>query len=263
MRVLVACGEWITTPTPSPTTSLFSSFSSSPSSRFDSSSRARRRHGVCVASSSRSEGDKVGRIELKLARKTTTSPSSGGVSLPCLGCGTWAWGNRLLWGYENTARGDEELRRVYNFLVDRGVDLFDTGDSYGTGKLEGQSEKLLGRFRRERERSQQVQGAESGSSSSSSSTSAAVFATKLAAYPWRLTRGSWTEACRQSSERLQVDPIELVQLHWSVANYAPPQERLALWTGLGDIAENGMAKCIGVSNYGKSSQVKSKKQTNR
>jgi pyridoxine 4-dehydrogenase len=189
--------------------------------------------------------EKVRRVELKLARKTTDTRSSSSneakVSIPCMGCGTWSWGNRLLWGYENTLVGDEELRRVYDFLVDRGVDLFDAGDSYGTGKLEGQSEKLLGRFRSERRRSRR-QGPENDDD-------AAVFATKLAAYPWRVTRGSWTAACRASSGRLQVDPVELVQLHWSAANYAPLQER-ALWSGLGDIAEQGMAKCIGVSNYG-------------
>ncbi|MFM7190439.1 MAG: aldo/keto reductase, partial [Microcystaceae cyanobacterium] len=27
-----------------------------------------------------------------------------------IGCGTWAWGNRLLWGYEPGM--DEELQRV-------------------------------------------------------------------------------------------------------------------------------------------------------
>lgn len=31
----------------------------------------------------------------------------------------------------------------------RGVNWFDTADSYGTGSLEGQSEKLLGKFIRE------------------------------------------------------------------------------------------------------------------
>jgi len=32
-------------------------------------------------------------------------------------------------------------------------------------------------------------------------------------------------------ERLQVEQIGIGQLHWSTANYAPPQE-LALWDGL-------------------------------
>ncbi len=66
------------------------------------------------------------------------------LSLPSMGCGTWAWGNRLLWGYDESM--DSQLQAVFNLCVERGVTLFDTGDSYGTGKLNGQSEKLLGRF---------------------------------------------------------------------------------------------------------------------
>lgn len=41
----------------------------------------------------------------------------------------------------------------------------------------------------------------------------------------------------------------MAQLHWSCANYAPWQE-LALWKGLEAIAKDGLAKEIGVSNYG-------------
>jgi len=63
------------------------------------------------------------------------------LSLPIMGCGTWAWGNRLLWGYDPSM--DRQLQEVFNLCVDRGVTLFDTGDSYGTGKLNGRSETLL------------------------------------------------------------------------------------------------------------------------
>ena len=64
-----------------------------------------------------------------------------------MGCGTWAWGNRLLWGYDESM--DSQLQEVFNFCVENDVTLFDTGDSYGTGKLNGQSEKLLGKFNTE------------------------------------------------------------------------------------------------------------------
>lgn len=36
---------------------------------------------------------------------------------------------------------------------------------------------------------------------------------------------------RSSLERMQIEQIGIGQLHWSTANYAPPQE-LALWDGL-------------------------------
>ena len=36
---------------------------------------------------------------------------------------------------------------------------------------------------------------------------------------------------RASRDRMQIEQIGIGQLHWSTANYAPPQE-LALWGGL-------------------------------
>lgn len=45
-------------------------------------------------------------------------------------------------------------------------------------------------------------------------------------------RGFDVELCfRSSLERMQIEQIGIGQLHWSTANYAPPQE-LALWDGL-------------------------------
>jgi aryl-alcohol dehydrogenase-like predicted oxidoreductase len=56
-------------------------------------------------------------------------PTNQKIFLPKMGCGTWAWGNRLLWGYDESM--DEELQAAFNLCVNNGVTLFDTGDSYG------------------------------------------------------------------------------------------------------------------------------------
>lgn len=151
--------------------------------------------------------------------------------LPPMGCGTWAWGNRLIWEYNESM--DNELQAVFNLCVNSGVTLFDTGDSYGTGRLKGRSEILLGKFAREYVGANQEN---------------ICIATKLAAYPWRLTRGSMVAACKSSAKRLG-KKVDLVQMHWSTANYAPWQEG-ALLDGLGDIYEQGLAKGVGLSNYG-------------
>lgn len=71
----------------------------------------------------------------------------GPLSVSPMGFGTWAWGNQLLWGYQESM--DDELQQIFNLAVENGVNLFDTADSYGTGKFNGQSEKLLGKFIRE------------------------------------------------------------------------------------------------------------------
>ncbi|MBD2256996.1 aldo/keto reductase [Pseudanabaena sp. FACHB-2040] len=148
-----------------------------------------------------------------------------------MGCGTWAWGNRLLWGYDPSM--DQELQAVFNRCVSGGVTLFDTGDSYGTGRLNGRSESLLGQFAKDYAGSNQER---------------LCIATKLAAYPWRLTRGAMVKAGKASAERLG-RPVDLVQMHWSTANYAPWQEN-ALLDGLGDLYEQGLVKGVGLSNFG-------------
>ncbi|CAI9274177.1 unnamed protein product [Lactuca saligna] len=158
----------------------------------------------------------------------------GPMSVSPMGFGTWAWGNQLLWGYQESM--DTELQQIFNLAVDNGINLFDTADSYGTGKLNGQSEKLLGRFIREFEGQTQV-----GDN--------IVIATKFAAYPWRLTPNQFVNACKSSLDRLEVEQIGIGQLHWSTANYAPFQER-ALWDGLVAMYDKGLVRAVGVSNYG-------------
>lgn len=153
------------------------------------------------------------------------------LSLPAMGCGTWAWGNRLLWNYDPSM--DSQLQQVFNYCVSHGVTLFDTGDSYGTGRLSGQSEKLLGQF------SQAYTGANQDQ---------ICIATKLAPYPWRLTSGAMVRACEASAKRLQ-RPVDLVQMHWSTANYFPWQE-WPLLDGLAELYQQDKVKGVGLSNYG-------------
>ncbi|NET88313.1 MAG: aldo/keto reductase [Kamptonema sp. SIO1D9] len=153
------------------------------------------------------------------------------LNLPPMGCGTWAWGNRLLWGYDRSM--DRQLQEVFNLCVSNGVTLFDTGDSYGTGKLNGRSESLLGQFSTEY---------------SGLNSERICLATKLAPYPWRLTRNSMISACKASAKRLGRN-VDLVQMHWSTANYFPWQE-WQLLDGLADLYEQGEVKGVGLSNYG-------------
>ena len=181
----------------------------------------------------------------------SSSPVGSGptIGVP-LGIGTWAWGNQLLWGYDPEM--DAELQDAFNAAVDAGVTFFDTGDSYGTGKLEGRAEELLGKFRAEypdRARASRL-----------------VMGTKLATYPWRITAGSMEAALRASLVRLgggerggsgggggdvgrAAESVELMQLHWSASNYAPWQEP-GLRAGLVQCYEKGLARAVGSSNYG-------------
>ncbi len=149
-----------------------------------------------------------------------------------IGFGTWAWGNQLLWGYRSET-DDPELKATFAAAVDAGLQLVDTADSYGTGRLNGRSEELLG---------QCLEGLEL------SSRTKLIVATKLAPFPWRLGRRGLVKAFQASRQRLR-GQLDRVQLHWSTARYAPWQER-PLLDGLADLVDQGEVRELGVSNVG-------------
>ena len=157
--------------------------------------------------------------------------ASGGRQ-PGIGVGTWAWGNQLLWGYD-PKRDDDALAATFQRCLEQGLRFFDTADSYGTGRLNGRSEALLGRF---------AMGAPADLRRQ------LCIATKLAPFPWRLGRQGYRRAFAASQERLQ-GQMKRVQLHWSTARYAPWQEG-PLLDGLADLVRSGAVESLGVSNVG-------------
>jgi len=158
--------------------------------------------------------------------------ASAAPPLPPIGVGTWAWGNQFLWGYD-PARDDAELEACFRRCIDLGFRFFDTADSYGTGRLNGRSESLLGRFALALPEAERRQ---------------LCIATKLAPFPWRLGRRGFERAFAASRARLQ-GQLQRVQLHWSTARYAPWQEG-PLLQGLADLVQSGAVTSLGLSNMG-------------
>ena len=95
-----------------------------------------------------------------------------------IGFGTWAWGNKVLWGYL-PGKQDECLEQTFNEAVDQGLNFIDTADSYGIGGLNGRSEQLLGKYLMNLSASQMKN---------------LIVATKLAPYPWRLGKDGFKSA---------------------------------------------------------------------
>ena len=149
-----------------------------------------------------------------------------------IGFGTWAWGNKFVWGYKPET-DDILLKKTFFDAIDGGLDLVDTADSYGTGSFFGQSEKLIGSFLEELPKNKLKK---------------ITIATKLAPFPWRVGRNGLNKAFQESNKRLRGN-MRRVQLHWSTYRYAPWQEEQLL-NGLGDLCENGLIKEIGLSNIG-------------
>jgi pyridoxine 4-dehydrogenase len=185
-------------------------------------------------------------LQLPLAQRIGTV-RAGPIEVSSLGCGTWSWGNRLLWNYDTA--NDEEIFCTYRILRDAGVSIFDTADSYGTFDLNGRAEILLGQFERRYLTEKESDESNQPFWSRSPPPRPQQVATKLAPYPWRLTRGSVLQAARDSLKRLEQDKLAIAQLHWSTSKYLPQQEG-ALWEGLADIYDEGLCEAVGVSNYG-------------
>ncbi|APD09550.1 MULTISPECIES: aldo/keto reductase [Thermus] len=137
-----------------------------------------------------------------------------------MGVGTWAWGDRLFWGY-GKAYGEAELREAFRESLRAGLRLFDTAEFYGFGL----SERLLGRFM-----------AETGERP--------FLVTKFFPYPWRLSRKSLLKALKGSLERLGVEAVDLYLLHWPW-----PPVPLRVWAeALAEAHERGLARGVGVAN---------------
>ena len=126
-------------------------------------------------------------------------------------------------------KDDDLLEKTFNEAVNRGLNFIDTADSYGTGRLNGRSEALLGNFL---------------SKLLPSQSKRITVATKLAPYPWRIGRNGFKQPFYSSKTRLK-QKLDRVQLHWSTARYAPWQE-VQLMDGLGDLFEEGQISELGI-----------------
>jgi aryl-alcohol dehydrogenase-like predicted oxidoreductase len=150
------------------------------------------------------------------------------VSIPLLGVGTWAWGDRSTWGMGGY---DADLtigsiEGAWDASIDAGVTLFDTAEIYGGGE----SERIIGQMRvRDEARAASV-----------------VLATKFMPSPWKVNvRHALLKALRASLGRLGVSTVDLYQIHGPVSL----RSHAALADALAAAHEGGLVKAVGVSNY--------------
>lgn len=161
-----------------------------------------------------------------------------------LGVGAWSWGDRLFWGY-GREYGEAEVQGAFQASIAAGVTLCDTAEVYGLG----QSERLLGRFIREA--GAPGQGADPGEPRQGAGDSvvrpeAPLVATKFLPLPWRLRRSDLVRALRGSLQRLGLERVDLYQLHFPL----PLLTVDARMDALASAVEAGLARAVGVSNYG-------------
>src|SRR5512139_881035 len=157
------------------------------------------------------------------------SPLTGsGMTLPVMGLGTWAWGDRSTWGmngYDRTYNIDT-IREAYQSSLAAGITLFDTAESYGNGE----SERIIGRLLEEdREHRDHV-----------------VIATKFIPFPWKLSlESALLGALRGSLKRLRRPWVHLYQIHGPISL----RSHAAMADALAAAHAAGLIKAVGVSNY--------------
>ncbi|MFO5493613.1 MAG: aldo/keto reductase [Cuspidothrix sp.] len=152
----------------------------------------------------------------------TITLGKNGLAVSPLCIGTWAWGDKLFWNYGD-GYGEEQLQAAFSAALDAGVTFFDTAEVYGLGL----SEQFLGQFMKQTTQKLQI-------------------ATKFGPLPWRWDSKSVSEALTASLQRLQVDRIELYQVHWPFTFFLSQE---TLMNTLADEVKRGRIGAVGVSNY--------------
>lgn len=146
---------------------------------------------------------------------------NSGIEVTSLGIGAWAWGDRMVWGYGQDYQEDD-VREAFEASLKTGINFFDTAELYGLGR----SERLLGKFIRE-------------------SGSQVFVATKFMPFPWRLWKDRLANALRHSLQRLDMEQVDLYQIHFPL-----PPLAVETWAdALADAVDQGLIRAAGVSNY--------------
>ena len=138
-----------------------------------------------------------------------------------MGCGTWAWGNQLLWGYNRSM--DEELQQVFlttasaraspcstrAILTAQGVSMAAAKPCWDS--LLMPIAVLIKKY---------------------------LHCHQAGGLPLAVDQRFYRQSLRKGSARRLGRPVDLAQMHWSTANYAPWQEGPFL-DGLMDLSRTG------------------------
>lgn len=145
-----------------------------------------------------------------------------------LGLGTWAWGDRDVWGMGgyDAELTEDRIAEAWTATLDAGVALIDTAEVYGRGE----SERIIGRLLADRPADRQR----------------IVLATKFMPLPQKLNVGrALRDALLASIERLGVERVDLYQIHGPVSL----RSKGAIAEALAAVVDEGLTRAVGVSNY--------------
>jgi aryl-alcohol dehydrogenase-like predicted oxidoreductase len=135
-----------------------------------------------------------------------------------VGLGTWQFGSRE-WGY-GSAYADHDAFDIVARALDLGINLIDTAEIYAFGR----SERIVGQALADRR-------------------DEAFIATKI--FPVVPIPPVMEQRARGSARRLNVDHIDLYQLHWP----NPAVSLRVTMAGMRQLRRSGLVRHVGVSNF--------------
>ena len=145
-----------------------------------------------------------------------------------MGLGAWQWGDRFVWQY-GQGFDDEDIHQVFLTSIAEGIRFLDTAEVYGSGR----SERMTGKFLKETDQP-------------------VLVATKFFPLPWRLTSDSVPAALKRSLERLQMETVDLYQVHMPSPLFSPE----TAMEGMIKCVNQGWTRTVGVSNYNQSQMIR-------
>ena len=144
-----------------------------------------------------------------------------GMGTWAMGGGGWQWG----WGPQDDAESVAAIRQGLR----EGINWIDTAAAYGLGH----SEEIVGRAIQGR-RDEVYVATKCGLVWEKGDTSVSN----------RLKADSVRQECEQSLRRMNIDVIDLYQIHWPV----PDADIEVAWGTIADLIKEGKVRCAGVSN---------------
>lgn len=155
--------------------------------------------------------------------------ADSGVTIPPMGVGTWAWGDRSTWGMGgyDTDLGLDTIRAAWETSIEAGVSFFDTAEVYG----KGESERIIGGLLAELDEPTRAR---------------ISIATKFMPMPWKVrVTNDLVDALRASLDRLGLAAVDLYQIHGPISLRGLG----ALADALAAAHQEGLVRAVGVSNF--------------
>ena len=151
-----------------------------------------------------------------------------GLNLSVIGLGTMAIGGGD-WSYGWGPQDDRESIAAILRALDKGVNWIDTAPIYGCGH----SEEIVGKA---------IKGL---SSKPIIATKCGLHCDKAGDIIFRLSRESIRSEVEASLRRLNIDVIDLYQIHWP----NPDRDIEEAWDTIGELVKEGKVRYAGVSNF--------------